>query len=100
MAIVKDNDCVSCERCVNCGRGDFEYAECDRCGVAEEEMFYLGKNTYCIHCLFQVLKEMGKIVPIDDEDETYMYDFGGYQTECDIKETLKREYRKVVLEND
>lgn len=100
MAIVKDNDCVSCERCVNCWRGDFEYAECDRCGVAEEEMFYKGNDIYCIHCLFQVLKEEGKIVCIDDEDGTFMYGMGGYMSEEDIEEQLKREYRKVVLEND
>ena len=38
-----DNDCVGCERCINCGRGDYKAYYCDDCGNYETKL-YKGLN--------------------------------------------------------
>ena len=49
-----DNDCVSCERCVNCGRGDYKAWYCDKCGFYEGTL-YKGINgeELCLDCFLE-----------------------------------------------
>ncbi len=62
-----DNDCVSCERCINCGRGDYKAYYCDDCGYSES-ILYKGENEQelCWDCF---LKQYESRV-CDDTDDT------------------------------
>lgn len=64
----RDNDCVGCETCVNCGRKEdyyVTYTECDECKDDDAELFeYKGKEL-CASCL---LKEW---VGLADRKEIY-----------------------------
>lgn len=49
--ILRDNDCVGCETCRNCGRRyDYFYHACDECGSTEDLYEYDGQEL-CAECL-------------------------------------------------
>jgi len=56
----KENDCVSCERCINCGRGDYDSAIliCDSCKDECEELYETPDGMFCDMCLHTVFKKI------------------------------------------
>lgn len=57
MGLVKDNNCVGCPQgCIHCGRGDFQYYECDGCGNTsfDVKIYKHTNGTYCAKCLVDV----------------------------------------------
>lgn len=67
------NDCVGCERCVNCGRKNgYVVYECDKCGAEinpEEECLYeLNGKEVCLRCYSLAnAKDLVRSL-IDDDD--------------------------------
>lgn len=58
MARVVDNDCVGCPQgCIHCGRGDYEYYECDGCDdkstLNDDTLYRDGDKHYCLACLIK-----------------------------------------------
>ena len=54
MAKYIDDDCVGCERCINCGRGEYIYYECDACDKSTlngDTLYKDGDKHYCLGCL-------------------------------------------------
>lgn len=45
-----ENDCVGCETCVNCGRGDYTAYCCDECGN-EDTLYDFDGYEICADCL-------------------------------------------------
>lgn len=66
MGYTWDNDCVSCERCSNCGRGDFKAYYCDDCDEYTDELYVYEKYELCWDCYKK--KFVSKIC--DDMDDT------------------------------
>lgn len=54
MARYKENDCVGCEHCVNCGRRESYFVyECDVCGdetTNRDDMFEVNGKDLCVSC--------------------------------------------------
>lgn len=95
MGWIRDNDCVGCETCFNCGRReDYVYAECDKCGTSEFLIYSYKNNMYCVNCLFEVLQAEGRIECIDHSMQLFLYD-GLCTNERTIKTMLKEEYSVV-----
>lgn len=50
---IADNDCVGCETCINCGRGDYIYWECDFCNEpiwSSDDLFNINGHDACRDC--------------------------------------------------
>lgn len=70
------NDCVGCERCVNCGRKNgYVVYECDKCGAEidpEEECLYeLDGKEVCLKC-YALAKAKDWIAEMFGRDESFM----------------------------
>lgn len=56
--IIKENYCVGCEICMNCGRKyDYYFHACDECGSDEQLYKYDGKEL-CDECLLSHFDEV------------------------------------------
>lgn len=56
--IVKDNDCVCCEICRNCGRKrDYFYHVCDKC-ESDDQLFYYEGQELCAECLLKNFEQI------------------------------------------
>lgn len=56
MGLVKDNNCVGCPQgCIHCGRGDFQYYECDQCGDTsfDTKIYTHNGGYFCWKCLLK-----------------------------------------------
>lgn len=58
IKFVRENDCVGCEICINCGRKNGYWAVedfiCDSCGASVEELYDVAKNIHlCKECLLE-----------------------------------------------
>lgn len=53
MKMLVDGDCVSCETCIRCGRGDsYEVEACSVCGILSHDMWVDGLNdVICEDCI-------------------------------------------------
>lgn len=61
MGKEKDNDCVGCEWCVHCGRGDYTVYYCDHCEEVIDENQDLYKwegEEWCLDCIKNALPQM------------------------------------------
>lgn len=63
MACYRENDCVGCETCMNCGRNRNYYIwECDECGYTSEdktEFRCVGGKDYCTDCYKELMDDIG-----------------------------------------
>ena len=56
--IERQNDCVACETCFNCGRkDDYYFHVCDDCGSEEQLYIFEGKEL-CQDCLIEYFEEV------------------------------------------
>jgi len=62
MASYRENDCVGCETCINCGRNRNYYTwECDECGYSstdETEFRKVGRKDYCVSCHKELMDDI------------------------------------------
>ena len=68
-----DNDCVGCDYCINCGRGNFKAYYCDKCEEYTDEL-YVGNNgeELCEDCY----KKQFNSKICDDMDEDHCNECG------------------------
>ena len=60
--IIRDNACVGCETCINCGRrNDYFYHVCDKC-ESDEQLYYFEGEELCFECILDRLE----MVDMDD----------------------------------
>ena len=56
--IIRENDCVGCETCINCGRrDDYYYRVCDVCG-SDEQLYYFDEEELCTECLLKNFRKV------------------------------------------
>lgn len=58
MARTIENECVGCERCVNCGRKEVMTYRCDDCGDCDCDLYEYEGEELCGEC---VLKRLPKV---------------------------------------
>lgn len=56
--ITYENNCVSCDWCMHCGKDHEPVLICDRCGEEESELYWVEDEQLCRHCVFEVLEEV------------------------------------------
>lgn len=69
MGHIIENNCVSCERCVNCGHKEQEAYYCDKCGDYADlwtPLYRFGDKDLCWECY----KEQFNEKMCDDMDDT------------------------------
>lgn len=102
MGYEMDNDCVGCEHCVNCGRGDFKAYYCDECEEYTDELFLYESKELCWDCY----KEKFNSKCCDDMDDTRCANCGSeadelffYDGEWVCEDCLKELAEKVNTED-
>ena len=49
--IRREDDCVGCEHCINCGRKHAIYMYCDKCNGNVDELYIVDDMQVCADCL-------------------------------------------------
>lgn len=71
--IIKENFCVGCETCMNCGRReDVEILVCDNCGD-DENLYAIGDEVLCIDCLKKDKEFLEELFDMYAEDYLIRY---------------------------
>jgi hypothetical protein len=52
--IRRENDCVGCEHCLNCGKKDAIHLYCDKCGENVDELYITDEGQVCFDCLIEM----------------------------------------------
>lgn len=71
-----DNNCVSCEHCIHCGRGDYRYPVaivCDKCEQDFEELYQTDDGYFCKDCLPSLFAKVS-VEDIEDNMDDYEYE--------------------------
>ena len=56
--VIRDNACVGCETCINCGRRyDYFYHVCDEC-ESDDQLYYFDGQELCASCLLSNFEEV------------------------------------------
>lgn len=97
----EENDCVSCERCVNCGARNHIYWYCDECEDSFEELYIYEGEELCWDCY--KAKFTSKVC--DDCDDTLCANCGAedeelflYDGEWVCEECLENMAERVDME--
>lgn len=75
--VQKQNDCVHCDTCLNCGAKDpYSVVLCDKCGqqIDYEDNVYIGFDSYthlCSECALELLESVGVQDLVEVDDDSY-----------------------------